>query len=256
MMQSPESSFLKKYYPLILIAIGGFLLLFPFGLINGLESLFFVWLIGGLSVLVVGVLLYYKKRTTYSQSLRKKMKIAGILCIVILIAIPLAGVVLGVVVGINNVLYDPSSLPQTEMIDPILFETKIVDWVNVNRAKNNVGGVNLDDKLNRLAEIRSLDISLAPADQAQFISDLDVNEIAIDNNLECVIDSHSTPIHEYSLQYPHTKFRTIEDLADYLMKFLIEQGNEKEKVFASNMTRTGISVSMNDDYLFVVQNFC
>ncbi|WP_297473238.1 hypothetical protein [Nitrosopumilus sp.] len=40
------------------------------------------------------------------------------------------------------------------------------------------------------------------------------------------------------------------------MGFLIQQENEKEKMFASNMTRTGIGISLSNDHLVIVQNFC
>lgn len=184
------------------------------------------------------------------------MKIAGILFLAILVVIPLVGVVMGVVVGLSGVFYNSSLHSDTRDIDPILLQTRVVDWVNTNRAENNVGGVNLNENLNSLSKKRSLDISRAPADQVELISDLDVNKIAKNNNLECIIDGDSFDIHEYTPLIPHSKFRTIEELVDFVMDFLIDQGNEKEKIFASNMTRTGISVSTNNEYLIVVQNFC
>ena len=256
MMHSPNPPFLKKYYPLILIAIGSFLLLFPFGLVSSSDSLFYVWGIIGFITLVSGVLSYYKKKATYSSSLRKKMKIAGILFLASLMAIPLIGVGMGVVVGFSSVFYNSSLHSDTRDIDSVLLQTRVVDWVNTNRAENNVGGVNLNENLNSLSKKRSLDISRAPADKVELISDLDVNEIAKNNSLECIIDGDSFNIHEYTLLIPHSKFRTIEELVDFVMGFLIDQGIEKEKIFASNMTRTGINVSTNNEYLIVVQNFC
>ena len=256
MMQSYNPPFLKKYFPLILLAIGSFLLLFPFGWISGLEPFFYVWGIAGFITLVVGVLLYYKKKTTYSPSLRKKMKIVGIIFLASLAAIPLVGVAMGVAVGLSSVFYNPSSLPDTRDIDPILLKTRVLDWVNTNRVENNVGGVNLNDNLNALSKLRSLDISRAPPDQIESISELDVNEIARKNNLECIIEGDSITIQEYSLLIPHSKFTTIEELVDFAMGFLVDHEDEKEKVFSSNTTRTGISVSMNNEFLIVVQNFC
>ncbi|MCV0431841.1 hypothetical protein [Nitrosopumilus sp.] len=255
MMQSSDSSFSKKYYPLILIAIGSFFLLFPFGLIGG-EFSYYLAGIAGFIVLIIGVFLYYKKRTDYSSNLRKKMKIVGIIFLASLVAIPLIGVSMGVVVGLSNVFYNSSLQDDTRDIDTILLQTRILDWVNTNRVKNNVGGLNFDDTLDSLAKIRSLEMSSVPIDEAQSISDIDVNEIASQNNLECIIDGTYIPIHEYVLAIPHTKFTNIEEFVDFGMGFLIQQENEKEKVFASNMTRTGIGISLNDDYLVIVQTFC
>lgn len=256
MMKSSDYSFSKRYYPLILIAIGSFLLLFPFGEIGG-EYAFYLAGIIGFATLATGIFAYYRKRTTYSPGLRKKMKILGIVFLASLAAIPLIGVSMGVVVGLSNVFYNSSLQGDTRDIDSELLQTRVLDWVNTNRAKNGVGGLNLDDTLSSLAKIRSLEISSVPIDEAQSISDIDVNKIASQNNLECIIDGNSIPIHESALAIPHTEFTTLEELVDFgMMGFLIQQENEKEKIFASNMTITGIGISSSNDHLFVVQTFC
>ena len=255
MMQSSDSSFAKRYYPLILIAIGSFFLLFPFGEIGG-EYAFYLAGIIGFAALIIGVVIYYQKRTTYSLSLRKKMKILGILFLASVAAIPLVGVGMGVAVGLGHVFYDPSSLDDTQDIDPILLQTRILDWVNTNRVKSDVSGLNLDDTLNSLSKLRSTDMANESPEQAEIISDLDVNLIAKNNNLECVIDDDVLPIQEYVLFIPHSKFTNIEEFVDFIMGFLIEHETEKKTVFDSDSTLTGISVSMNDEFLVVVQNFC
>jgi hypothetical protein len=257
MMQNSDSSFAKRYYPLILIAIGSFFLLFPFGEIGG-EYAFYIAGIIGFTTLIIGVVLYYQKRTTYSPSLRKKMKILGILFLVSVAALPLIGVGMGIAIGLGQIFYDPSRLDYTEDIDSELLETRIIDWVNTNRVKNDVSGLNLDDTLNSLAKLRSTDMASVSLEQAEIISDLDVNLIAKDNNLECIIDNDVMEIQEYVLFIPHSKFVTIERLVNFVMEFLIEHEPETETeiFFNSDFTLTGIHVSMNDDYLVVVQNFC
>ena len=255
MMQNTDSSFLKKYFPLVLIAIGSFFLLFPFGWVGG-EYSFYVAGIIGFATLILGVVIYYQKRTTYSPSLRKKMKVLGILCLASVAAVPLVGVGLGVAVGLGHVFYDPSRLDNTRDIDPVLLQTRILDWVNTNRVKNDVGGLNLDDTLNRLAKLRSTDMANVSIEQAEIISDFDVNLIAKNNNLECIIDNNVVPIHEYVLSIPHSKFNNLENLVDYVMEFLIGHEIEKDKIFDPDLTRTGISVSKNNEFLVVVQNFC
>ena len=255
MMQNSDSSFAKRYYPLILIAIGSFFLLFPFGEIGG-EYAFYLSGIIGFAALIIGVVIYYQKRATYSTSLRKKMKILGILFLASVAAIPLVGVGMGVAVGLGHVFYDPSSLDDTQDIDPILLQTRILDWVNTNRVKSDVSGLNLDDTLNSLSKLRSTDMANESPEQAEIISDLDVNLIAKNNNLECVIDNDVIPIQEYVLFIPHSKFTNIEELVDFIMGFLIEHETEKNTVFDSDSTLTGISVSKNDEFLVVVQNFC
>ncbi|MCH9659252.1 hypothetical protein K0U27_11315 [archaeon] len=257
MMQNSDSSFAKMYYPLILIAIGSFFLLFPFGEIGG-EYAFYIAGIIGFTTLIIGIVLYYQKRTTYSPSLRKKMKILGILLLVSVAAIPLIGVGMGIAIGLGQIFYDPSRLDYTEDIDSDLLETRIIDWVNTNRAKGDVGGLNIDDALNSLAKLRSTDMASVSLEQAEFISDLDVNLIAKDNNLECIIGNDVMEIQEYVLFIPHSKFVTIESMVNFVMEFLIEHEPETETeiLFNSDFTLTGIHVSMNDDYLMVVQNFC
>ena len=254
-MQNSDSSFAKRYYPLILIAIGSFFLLFPFGEIGG-EHAFYLEGIIGFTTLIIGVVIYYRKRITYSPSLRKKMKILGILFLVSVAAIPLVGVGMGVAVGLGHIFYDPSRLNYTEDIDSELLQTRILDWVNTNRVKSDVGGLNLDDTLNSLAKLRSTDMANMSLEQAEIISDLDVNLIAKDNNLECIIDNDVMDIQEYVLFIPHSKFTTIEELVNFVMEFLIEHEPETEILFDSNSTLTGINVLKNDDFLVVVQNFC
>ena len=68
MIQNSDSSFAKRYYPLILIAISSFFLLFPFDEIGG-EYAFYIAGIIGFTTLIIGVVLYYQKRATYSPSL-------------------------------------------------------------------------------------------------------------------------------------------------------------------------------------------
>lgn len=255
MMQSSDSSFFKKYHPLILIAIGSFLLLFPFEELGG-EHTFYVVGIIGFAALVLGVVIYYQKRTTYSPSLRKKMKILGILFLASVAAIPLIGVGMGVAVGLGHVFYDPSDLDDTQDIDSSLLQIRILDWVNTNRAKNDVSGINLDDTLNTLAKLRSNDMANMSLEQVETVSDLDVNLIAKDNNLECIIDNNVMDIEEYVLFIPHSKFRTLEKMVDFVMEYMIEHEPETEMLFDSNFTLTGIHVSKYDDYLVVVQNFC
>ncbi len=255
MMQSSDSTFVQKYYPLILIAIGGFFLLFPFGDIGG-EYAFYLAGVIGFATLIIGVFVYYQKRTTYSSSLRKKMKILGILFLASLAAIPLIGVGMGVAVGLGHAFYDPSSLNDTQDIDPVVLQTRVLDWVNTNRVKNDVGGLNLDDTLNSLAKLRSTSMANESPEQAEVISDLDVNLIAKNNDLECVIGDNIMPVQEYVLFIPHSKFVTIEKMVDFVMDFLIEHETEKNTVFDSDSILTGISVSKNDEFLVVVQNFC
>ncbi len=257
MMQNSDPSFAKRYHPLILIAIGSFFLLFPFEEIGG-EYAFYAAGIMGFATLIIGVVIYYQKRTTYSPSLRKKMKILGILFLVSVAAIPLVGVGMGIAVGLGQIFYDPSRLDYTEDIDSELLETRITDWVNANRAKSDVGGLNLDDTLNGLAKLRSTDMTSVSLEQAEIISDLDVNLIAKDNNLECIIDNDVMEIQEYVLFIPHSKFVTIESMVNFVMEFLIEHEPETETeiLFNSDFTLTGIHVSINEDYLTVVQNFC
>ena len=257
MMQSSDSSFAKRYYPLILIAIGSFFLLFPFGEIGGKYAFYFSGIIG-FAALIIGVVIYYQKRTAYSPSLQKKMKILGILFLVSVAALPLIGVGMGIAIGLGQIFFDPSRLDYTEDIDSELLETRIIDWVNTNRAKSDVGGLNLDGTLNSLAKLRSTELASVSVEQTEIISDLDVNIIAKDNNLECTIDNDVMEIQEYILFIPHSKFVTIERLVNFVMEFLIEHEPETETkiLFNSDFTLTGIHVSMNDDYLVVVQNFC
>lgn len=257
MILNSDSSFAKRYYPLILIAIGSFFLLFPFGEIGG-EYAFYIAGIIGFTTLIIGVVLYYQKRTTYSPSLCKKMKILGILFLVSVAALPLIGVGMGIAIGLGQIFHDPSRLNYTEDIDSKLLETRIIDWVNTNRVKSDVGGLNLDDTLNSLAKLRSTDMASVSIEHAETISDLDVNLIAKDNNLECIIDNDVMEIQEYVLFIPHSKFVTIESMVNFVMEFLIEHEpeTETEVLFNSDFTLTGIHVSMNNDYLVVVQNFC
>jgi hypothetical protein len=184
------------------------------------------------------------------------MKTRILIIIASLIAVSLIGVGMSVAVGLENVFYDSSLLNDSQDIDPVLLQTRVLDWVNTNRLKNDVGGLNLDDTLNDLAKLRSTDMSQIPLDQAALISNLDVNQIARNNNLECIIDDRVMPIHEIALLISHSKFDNLEDMVNYLMGLLIEHEVEKEKLFDSDSTRTGISVSMNNDFLVIVQNFC
>ena len=255
MMQNSDPSFLKKYFPLVLIAIGSFFLLFPFGVIGG-EYAFHIAGIVGFITLVLGVVIYYQKRAIYSPSLRKKMKILGILFLVSVAAIPLVGVGMGAAIGLGYIFYDPSSLNNTQDIDSEFLQTRILDWINTHRVKNDVGGLNLDDTLSSLAKLRSTDMANVSIEQAEIISDLDANLIAKDNDLECIIDDEIMDIQEYVLFIPHSKFTTIEKLVNFVMEFLIEQEPETVILFDSSFTLTGINVSKNDDFLVVVQNFC
>lgn len=184
------------------------------------------------------------------------MKILGILFLVSVAALPLIGVGMGIAIGLGQIFYDPSRLDYTEDIDSELLEIRIIDWVNTNRVKNDVSGLNLDDILNSLAKLRSTDMANVSLEQAEIISDLDVNLITKDNNLECIIDNEIMEIQEYVIFIPHSKFVTIERLVNFVMEFLIEHEPETEILFNSDFTLTGIHVSMNDDYLVVVQNFC
>ena len=184
------------------------------------------------------------------------MKILGILFLVSVAAIPLVGVGMGVAVGLGQIFYDPNRLNYTEDIDSELLQTRILDWVNTNRVKSDVGGLNLDYALNSLAKLRSTDMANVSYEQAEIISDLDVNLIAKDNNLECIIDNDVMEIQEYVLFIHHSKFTTIEELVNFVMEFLIEHEPETEILFDSSFTLTGINVSKNDDFLVVVQNFC
>ena len=257
MMTSSDPSFAKQYYPLILIAIGSFFLLFPFGEIGG-EYAFYLSGIIGFGTLIIGVVIYYQKRTSYSPSLRKKMKILGILFLVSVAALTLIGVGMGIAIGLGQIFYDPSRLDYTEDIDSELLETRIIDWVNTNRAKSDVGGLNLDDSLNSLAKLRSTGMASVSLEQAEIISDLDANLIAKDNNLECIIDDNVMEIQEYVLFITHSRFTTIEELVNFAMEYLIEHEPETETeiLFESSFTLTGINVAKNDDFLVVVQNFC
>ena len=146
------------------------------------------------------------------------MKILGILFLVSVAALPLIGVGMGIAIGLGQIFYDPSRLDYTEDIDSELLETRILDWVNTNRAKSDVGGLNLDGTLNDLAKLRSTNMANVSLEQAEIISDLDANLIAKDNNLECIIDSNVMEIEEYVLFIPHSKFVTLERLVNFVME--------------------------------------
>ena len=141
-------------------------------------------------------------------------------------------------------------------IDPSLFQTRVLDWINTSRVENGVGGLNLDDTLNELAKLRNMEMSQVPLEQVHLISDSDVNQVAKNNNLECLIDGNVMPIHENGMFISHSNFNNLEDMVNFLMDSWIEFDVEKDKIYESSYTRTGIHVSMNSNFLIVVQNFC
>lgn len=95
MLKTSDDNFLKRNYPLVLIAVGFFLVLFPFNLVGadqlGSTSLS---LYGLVAVLIVGFVTHYKKRNDYSAKTRKIVKIAALAMPLLLVAAVIFGVVL------------------------------------------------------------------------------------------------------------------------------------------------------------------
>lgn len=242
--------FLKKNYPLVIIAVGFFLTLFPFGMI-GAEQLKNAFVFYGFSaVLVAGFVLYYKKRRDYSAKTRKVVKMAAI-------AIPLflvAAVIFGAVLGISNALYK-SSLEPSKNLDRDLFEQKIVDWVNTHRSHNNMDIVTLDPTLNNLAHIRSMNLLAAYPAYIEASSDIDINKIAKREGIECTTDGKSVPIYDYVILVPPKSYANMDKVVDFIMTYTVDHGNEN-LIFRQNVTKTGIDTFVAGSDLFVVQNFC
>ena len=252
MLKKHNESFLQKNYPLILIAIGFFLVFFPFDLVGASQlGNMSIFLYGLSAVLVVGFVSYYRKRNEYSLKTRKIVKIAAL-------AIPLffvASVFVGVAMGISSAFF-MLSLEPTKYMDTDLVEKRTLDWVNMHRAQNNVGGVNLDATLNSLAEIRSLEISQAFPEDRELVSEIDINEIAKREGIDCMIDGESANIYDYVLLVPPKSYPDIERTVDYVMTYLTNEDEFKSIVFAPNATKTGINSFVSDNDLIVVQNFC
>ena len=252
MLKSNNDSFLKKNYPLILIIVGFFLVFFPFELVgaSGLGDAA-VFLHGLVVVLAAGFLLFYKKRKEYPARTRKFVKIAAL-------GIPAffaAAVLVGVAMGVSSALFT-LSLEPTKYLDTDLVEKKVLDWVNMHRAQNDVGGVNVDAVLNSLAEIRSLQISQTPHEDMENASNVDINEIAKMEGIECIIHDESVNIYDYVLLFPPESYSDIEKAVDHALTYLTVEDDYIDVVFSPNATRTGINSFVDGEYLFVVQNFC
>jgi len=252
-LKSYNESFLKKNYPLVLIVVGFFLVFFPFDVVGANQILgdMTVFLYGLSAVLIVGFVSYYKKRNEYSMKTRKIVKIAAL-------AIPLffvAAVFVGVAMGVSNAFFT-MSLEPTKHIDTDLLEQRVLDWVNTHRVQNSAGGVNLDATLNSLAEIRSLEILQASPENRENISNIDINEIAKREGIECIINGESTNIYDYVLLFPPKSYPDIEKTVDHAMTYLINEEEFRNIVFASNATKTGTDSFVTGDDLLVVQNFC
>ena len=252
MLTSSNESFLKKNYPFILIAVGFFFILFPFDLI-GVSNLgdMAVVFYGLIAVLPIGFVLYYKKRNQYSLRTRKIIKISAL-------AIPLffvAAVFIGIAMGVNNAFLIMSLEPTTDF-DTDLLETEIIDWVNINRVQNEVGGVNLDESLNDLAEIRSSELIQASAKDRESIAEIDINEISKREGIECVIDGKPSNIYDYVLVMPPKSYPDIKRTVDHIMTELVDNKEFRDIVFLTNATKTGMDSFVAEDNVFVVQNFC
>ena len=252
MLKNNNDSFLKKNYPLILIVVGFFLIFFPFDMIGASDLGPISFSLYGLSVvLIVGFVLFYKKRNEYSAKTRKIVKIAAF-------AVPLffvAAIIFGAALGIGSALYK-SSLESTENLDRELFEQKIVDWVNTHRDLNGVDKVNLDTTLKNLAEIRSADLTVGYPVYIEALSDIDINEIAKREGIECIIDGASYPIHDYVILVPPKSYSEMEKTVDLIMTYMVEHEEFGDVIFGQNITKTGIATFVAGNDLFVVQNFC
>ena len=252
MLKNNNDCFLKKNYPLILIVVGFFLIIFPFDIIGASELGPISFSLYGLSVvLVVGFILFYKKRNEYSAKTRKIVKIAAF-------AVPLffvAAIIFGAALGIGSALYK-SSLEPTKNLDRDLFEQKILEWVNTHRELNNVGKVNSDSTLNNLAEIRSADLSVGYPEYIEALSDIDINEIAKREGIECIIDGISFPIYDYTILVPPKSYPEMEKVVNLIMAYMVDQEGYENVIFGENITKTGIDSFVVGNDLFVVQNFC
>ena len=152
--------------------------------------------------------------------------------------------------------FSPPSYENTIDIDTDFFEKKVLDWVNTNRYKNNVGGVNLDDTLSRLAEIRMAELIQASPEELESVGNIDANEVAKREGIKCMIDEKPANINDYVMIIPHSKYPDIEKLTNFLLTSMTSDEEPKEIVFASNVTKTGIKSFMTKDNLIVIQNFC
>lgn len=141
-------------------------------------------------------------------------------------------------------------------MDMDLFEKKIVDWVNIHRFQNNVGQAILDPVLNNLAEIRSTDLSVAYPVYIEAISDIDINEIAKREGIECIIDGNPAPIYDYVILVPPKSYLEIEKVVDLIMTYMVDHEERGDIIFGPNITKTGIDSFVVGGDLFVVQNFC
>ncbi|MCV0366158.1 MAG: hypothetical protein K5798_02695 [Nitrosopumilus sp.] len=243
---------MKRNYPLVLIAVGFFLVLFPFNLV-GADQLGSISLLlhGFVAVLIMGFVLYYKQRSKYSAKTRKIVKLAAL-------AIPLffvASVIFGIALGIGNILY-VSSLEPTKNLDRDLFEKEILDWTNTHRTQYGVGGVVLDPTLNDLAEIRSTNLSVAYPAYIEAYSDIDINVIAEREEIKCIVNGTSVPIHDYTILVPSKSYSEMEKVVDLIMTYMVDDEGYGNIIFGSNITKTGIDTFVVGGDLFVVQNFC
>lgn len=252
MLENNSGGFLKKNYPLVLIAVGFFLVFFPFNLLGSDKLGSMSLALYGLSaVLIMGFVLYYKQRSKYSAKTRKIVKLTAL-------AVPLffiASVVFGVALGIGNVLY-VSSLEPTNNLDRDLFEKEILDWVNTRRDQYGAGNVSLDPTLNNLAEIRSEDLSVAYPVYLEAYSDIDINVIAKREGIKCMVDGKSVPIYDYVILVPPKSYSEIEKVVDLIMTYMVDNEDYGNIIFGTNITKTGIDSFVAGGDLFVVQNFC
>ncbi|MCA9811772.1 MAG: hypothetical protein KC483_02800 [Nitrosarchaeum sp.] len=242
----------KKNCPLVLIAVGFFLVIFPFNLFgtNNLGPMSLA-LYGLSGVLIIGFVLYYKQRSKYSAKTRKIVKLAALAIPVFFVASVIFGAALGVGIALHS-----SSLEPTKNLDMDLFEKEIFDWVNFHRDQYGAGRVTLDPTLNNLAEIRSANLSIAYPVYIEAYSDMDINDIAKREGIKCMVDGTSVPIYDYVILVPPKSYSEIEKVVDLIMTYMVDHEGYGNIVFGSNITKTGIDSFVAGGDLFVVQNFC
>lgn len=253
-----ESYFSKKHYPVFLIISGLFVFFFPLEwLVEGSYAFFYIHLGIAFALLVPGIVLYLKKKKECQDQLRSKIKKLAIVVGVTIAVFFLAAVIIGAVLGVSSALNSLAPTIPTSRIDIELLETRVLDWVNQQRAKNAIHGINLDNNLLQLAKIRTLQITEAELNERETIGNANATEIAKNEGLECIDDyDNPIPIMEYVVIMPHGEFREFERFVDFGMQQLVNNDEAREMVFASNVTRTGISAAVTNEHLFIIQNFC
>lgn len=152
---------------------------------------------------------------------------------------------------------DRGSVTRSEFMDTELFKTRILDWINQERARNELSGINLDQTLSDIAYNEAVKIANADINEYEILISRNDTNVVNSYGYQCPNNDDKTKKFFGILSASeHIKFYKVEPVVNWYLSQSMNHQESKELILNADFKTTGIGIAMSTEKFYVLQFFC